>query len=203
MKLLLATRNRDKLTELGAILGDLPLELVSLRDVGEVPEVEEDGDTFEENALKKARVAHEATGLATCADDSGLEVDFLHGGPGVWSARYAGPGGDYEANNRKLLEELLGVSEARRGARFVCAAALVGAAPAPLLFRGEIHGRILTELRGENGFGYDPLFLVPDEGKTFAEMPREHKNAISHRAVAFRHVHLALKQILDAGTPPP
>lgn len=209
MKLLLATRNRDKVDELRVILAGLPLELVSLGDLEDAPEVEEDGDTFEENALKKARAAHGATGLPTCAEDSGLEVDFLHGGPGVWSARYAGPEQDYAANNRKLLEELYGVPEARRTARFVCAAALVGAAPPaggrplpPLLFRGEVHGRITTGPRGESGFGYDPVFLVPEEGRTFAEMPREHKNEISHRAQAFRQVRLALKQILAAGKAP-
>ena len=184
--LVIATRNRHKLREMSEILAGLPIRIQDLSSFPDVPEVEETGRTFEANALLKALNAARSTGHWVLADDSGLEVDALGGQPGVFSARFAGPNADDAANRRKLLEELEGVPAHARGARFVCVVAVVSPAGEQYLFRGECPGVILEETRGSNGSGYDPLFLVPSEGKTMAELSPERKNALSHRGAALR-----------------
>jgi len=188
MRLLVATRNRGKIAELQRLLADLPgVELVGLDAFEGVPDVVEDADSFEGNAVKKACEHAKATGLPTLADDSGLVVDALDGAPGIYSARYAGAHGDDAANNAKVLRELEGVPRERRSARFVCALAFADASGELVrVERGAIEGHILTEERGDGGFGYDPMFLPVGETRTTAEMPADEKNAISHRAVASR-----------------
>jgi XTP/dITP diphosphohydrolase len=187
-RLVVATRNRNKVREISHLLADLGVEVLSLADRPDVPEVVEDGDTFAANAVKKARAVAAATGLPALADDSGLEVDALGGQPGVRSARYAGAGHDDAANNRKLVAALAGVAPARRAARFRCAVALADPAgrlgSAALVREGACEGVIIDAPRGENGFGYDPLFLYPDLGRTFAELTLDEKSHLSHRARA-------------------
>lgn len=187
MKVVLASNNPGKLRELDAVLRPMGWELVAQGDLG-VPEAEETGTTFEANALLKARHAAACTGLAALADDSGIEVDALDGRPGVYSARYAGPQCDDEANNRLLLQELEGVPEEQRGACYQCVIALVRTAedPDPLIARGAWEGRILEAPQGHNGFGYDPLFYVPTHGCASAELEPDVKNALSHRGAALR-----------------
>jgi XTP/dITP diphosphohydrolase len=187
LKVVLASRNRGKLREIVPLLADLDFELVTVDDVAPDCELREDGDTFEDNALAKARQAAQATGLPAIADDSGLEVDALDGAPGVYSARYAGSPSDDARNNAKLLAALGGVPASRRGARFRCVAVFVDAAAGVELTRsGSCEGEILEQPRGDLGFGYDPLFLVPALARTMAELPLEEKNRLSHRAAAFR-----------------
>jgi XTP/dITP diphosphohydrolase len=187
-RLVLATRNEHKTREIAAILGGAPVELVGLAEFPEAPDVEETGEELEANALLKARSAAEHTGLAAAADDSGLFVDALGGAPGVRSARYAGPECSYPKNNAKLLAELEGVGAEERTAHFECAVALVVAGNAPLFFKGVLPGRITELPRGENGFGYDPVFQPEGMDLTLAEMSPEAKNAISHRCIAFRRL---------------
>jgi XTP/dITP diphosphohydrolase len=187
MKIVVATQNPDKLREIQAILNDLDVSLVTLSEFEGVPEVVEDGKTVEENALKKARTIRDATGLCALGDDTGLEVDALGGAPGVFSARYAGGGGDYQANNRKLLTELADVSDDKRTARFRCVMALAlteGVGPSgsdAFVAEGILEGRITHENKGAGGFGYDPVFEVPHLGKTLSEIGDEAKNRLSHR----------------------
>lgn len=186
-ELVLASNNRGKLAELSGILGDQVGRITPQGDLG-VPEAEETGTTFEDNALLKARHAAQHTGLPALADDSGLAVDFLDGAPGVFSARYAGPDADDEANNRKLLKALDGVPESKRSAAFHCVIVLVRDAldHEPIICRGVWHGRILDAPRGSGGFGYDPLFLDPQLGKTGGELTPAQKAAVSHRGQALR-----------------
>jgi XTP/dITP diphosphohydrolase len=192
-RVVVATRNKGKLREIVPLLSGLSLELVTIDSLAPQAELREDGVTFEENALAKARQAAAATGLPAIADDSGLEVDALDGAPGVWSARYAGPGADDDQNNAKLLEALRGVPAARRAARFRCVAVFVDPARGLELVRdGSCAGEILERPRGSDGFGYDPLFLVPGAGRTMAELPLDEKNRLSHRAAAFRALASAL-----------
>ena len=187
MKVVVATRNKGKLRELVPLLAGLELELRTIDELAPDAELREDGVTFVENALAKARQAARATGLPAIADDSGLEVDALDGAPGVYSARYAGPGADDDSNNAKLLEALRGVPPAERSARFRCVAVFVDPSRALELVReGACEGEVLEAPRGTDGFGYDPLFLVPTVGSTMAELPLEEKNRLSHRAAAFR-----------------
>lgn len=182
-ELVLASHNAGKLKELQAMLGDS----VRVRSIGEFSDVEpeETGLTFVENAILKARNAARVSGLPALADDSGLAVDFLGGAPGIYSARYADGQGD-AANNAKLLAALKDVPEAQRGAQFICSLALMRHAddPLPILCEGAWRGRILFEARGEHGFGYDPLFWVPEGDCSSAEMPPTEKNRFSHRARA-------------------
>ena len=194
MKVVLASANPGKLRELSRILEPLSLELVLQSELG-VESVEETGTTFEENALLKARHAAAHTGLAALADDSGIEIDALDGRPGVYSARYAGPDCDDEANNRLLLEELEEVEDASRTARYRCVLAFVRGPDddAPILVHGSWEGRILRAPRGSNGFGYDPLFHVPTHGCTSAELEPEVKNDLSHRGIAVRALAEALR----------
>ena len=184
MKFVLASSNAGKLAELRDLLGD-GFELHAQSELG-VEDAEETGLSFVENAILKARHASRATGLPALGDDSGLCVDALHGAPGLYSARYAGTHGDSEANIDKLLRELDGVADADRSARFVCVLALVRDAgdPQPLIAEGVWEGRILRGRRGGNGFGYDPVFLDPENGVSAAELDPAIKNAISHRGRA-------------------
>jgi XTP/dITP diphosphohydrolase len=182
--LLIATTNPGKLREVGAILGGLRVSLVTLNEFPELPEPVEGADSFEGNARIKALHYAELTGLWTLADDSGLEVDALGGAPGVHSARFAGPQRDDAANNAKLVAMLEGVPLAKRTARFRCVVALANADGVVTTAEGTIEGLILDEPRGENGFGYDPHFFVPEHSQTTAEMSPEKKNRLSHRGSA-------------------
>ena len=193
MKLVLASKNPHKLLEMQTILGQLGLEVVLERDVGVDVDVEETGTTFEENALLKARAVMEASGMAAIADDSGLMVDALNGAPGVYSARYGGLDSD-PARTALLLHNLEGVPEERRTARFVSAIACVLPYGRVVTARGVCEGRILFETRGSNGFGYDPVFYVPQLGKTFAEADGSEKNAVSHRGNALKEFLHAWKE---------
>ena len=199
MKIVLASRNRKKIGELKTLLSKhFPdIEILSLDDVGIEGEIEENGSTFAENALIKARVAA-TTGLIGVGDDSGLTVDYLGGEPGIYSARYAarcGFAGEHndEANNTVLLQRLAGVPEAERTAAFVCTIACVFPDGREVTVRGEVRGRILTEYIGNGGFGYDPLFYYEPLGKTFASLSPDEKNAISHRGRAIEALAEALK----------
>lgn len=184
-QIVLATLNRNKLKEIQDILDQEEWKLVSLADFSEAGPPEENGATFAENALIKARAAHGLTGLPCVADDSGLEVDVLEGRPGIYSSRFAGPQATDRENNDKLLRLLSGTAEGSRTGRFTCAVALVTDRSEHTV-EGYCPGMILDHARGDQGFGYDPLFFVPDLGKTFAEIPLEQKNRISHRSIAFR-----------------
>ncbi len=188
MKILLASHNKNKIAELEALLKTVcaDAEVVSLSDVGFTNEIVEDGTTFEENALIKARTGARL-GYITVADDSGLMVDALGGAPGVYSARYAGEDGNTEKNNAKLLAALQGVPQDKRTAHFVSVVACVFPdGREDIVVRGECPGEILTSPRGKTGFGYDPLFWYAPFGKTYAEMTAEEKNSISHRGVAMQ-----------------
>lgn len=183
MKLLLASNNRKKLQELKDILQE-KFDIVTLAEAGVVSEPEETGKTFAENAYIKAYDGMRLSGMACLADDSGLAVDALGGAPGVLSARYAGEHGNDQKNNELLLKNLQGVED--RSAQFVCAICLVYPDGRTVTAEGQVHGQILTEPHGENGFGYDPLFYVKEYDQTFAQLPAEVKNRISHRAVALK-----------------
>lgn len=183
MKILLATRNAGKVREMRSLLSDLSVELISAMDLDDPPEVEEDADTLEGNARKKAEVLHAYAGLPALADDTGLEVDRLDGRPGVRSARYAGPEADDAANRRRLLEELEGVSE--RAARFRTVIAFVDQTGLHQ-FEGICRGRITDEEMGSGGFGYDSIFVPEDGRRTFAELSPDEKNEVSHRGRALR-----------------
>jgi XTP/dITP diphosphohydrolase len=193
MKLFVATRNRNKVRELEALLRDTELTLCSYRDFGDLPEVPEEGNTLRENAIAKAVTLAKRTGLLTMADDSGLEVDALGGRPGVLSARYAGPHATDKENNEKLLGELKGVPDQGRTARFRCAIALATPEGLVAVVEAACDGRIATEERGSEGFGYDPLFIKDEYVKTFAELPLELKNRVSHRALALEKAVMALE----------
>ena len=182
--IVLATRNEGKAEELKTLLPGLAARIESLRDHPEVRLPPEHGTAYEENAALKARAVTEALGVPALGDDSGLEVDALHGAPGLYSARYAGPGATDAANNEKLLRALEGVPLDRRTARFRCVLALATPHMPSRLFEGTCEGRILEAPRGNSGFGYDPLFLPDGEILTFAELSPERKNEISHRARA-------------------
>ena len=198
--LLVATTNQGKFAEVRAFLKGFPLKIVSLRELIDPPAVAEDGLSFEENALKKARVLARFSGMVTLADDSGIEVDALGGAPGIYSARYCGVEGDDDANNAKLLRELAGVEENRRTARFVCALALCAAAEGgwkEWTTRDSCEGRVALTLKGTNGFGYDPLFFYPPLGKTFGEIDRESKAYVSHRGKALKQLAAILPAWFD------
>jgi len=184
-KVVLATGNAGKAKELNAMLAGLDMEIVAQSALG-VPEAEEAGLTFIENAILKARNAAALTGLPAIADDSGLEVDALDGAPGIHSARYAGTPSDDQANLKKLLEAMRDVPDLGRSARFRCVIVYLRHAkdPAPLVTEGVWEGAILRAPKGTNGFGYDPVFLVPDRGCSSAELPPEEKNRLSHRGQA-------------------
>ena len=189
-KIVMATGNPGKIREIACLLEGLGVEIVAQSDLG-VPDADETGTTFAENSLIKAQHAAGATGLPAIADDSGLSVDALDGAPGVYSARYAGDGGD-EANNDKLLAALEGIED--RGAAFHCVATFVAPGEEPLVARGEWRGEILHARRGDGGFGYDPLFFVPECNCSSAELPADDKNRRSHRGQALRKLVELLEQ---------
>ena len=193
-KLVLGTRNQGKIAEFGDLLADEDVTLLSWKDFDYPFSVIEDGKTFWENALKKAELTARITGEVSLADDSGLEVQYLAQRPGVFSARYAGPQARDEDNNTKVFQELKGVRLSDRGARFVCAIVIYTSDGVWEWVEGECPGVITEAPRGRNGFGYDPLFLVPDLGKTFAELSQEEKNRISHRARAMEKLRPLLKK---------
>lgn len=183
-KLLLASRNRHKIEELQQMLDGLNIEVISLDDVADIPVIEEDGNTFSENASKKARLTAMHTGFTCLADDSGLVVDSLEGQPGVYSARFAGEDADDRKNNHKLLQMLQGFEDEKRRARFVCVIAISDPQGNICTVEGKCEGRIDYEERGTGGFGYDPLFIPEGYTRTFAQLSREEKNRISHRGQA-------------------
>lgn len=195
-KIVLATQNQGKVRELAELLDGMPVQVLSLADFPQVPDVIEDGVTFAENALKKAMAASQATGLPALADDSGLAVDFLDGAPGVHSARFAGPQRSDADNNAKLLELLENVPESRRTARFCCVIAIARPDGAAITASGACEGIIGFTPKGENGFGYDPLFYVPEYGQTFSELNPAVKNQISHRARALQQAKTKLEEML-------
>ena len=191
-KLVIASGNKGKVAEIRELLAELPLEILSLEDYPKAPGVVEDGESFFVNALKKARILAEYTGLTVLADDSGLEVEILQGAPGIRSARYAGEGATDEDNNRRLLAELAGLPPEARRAAFCCVLVFYRPNGTFERFTGRWSGIITDTPRGDNGFGYDPLFFLPERGLTVAELSREEKNRYSHRAQAV----LALKNFL-------
>jgi XTP/dITP diphosphohydrolase len=195
-ELVLATRNKHKVFEISHILKGLKVRIIPIDDIKRAPEVEEDGDTLKYNASKKARTIALFSGKWALADDTGLEVGYLGGEPGVYSARWAGPGCSYADNNKKLLRKLKGVTGAGRKAAFKCVIALSSPAGKVLTVEGKIAGSIAESEKGAKGFGYDPLFIVPALKRTFAELPIGIKNKISHRARALKKARkLILKQI--------
>ena len=185
-KIIFATGNEDKMREIRQIMGDMPVEILSMKQAGVSADIVEDGTTFEENALIKARAIAEITKEIVLADDSGLEIDALNKEPGIYSARYMGEDTSYHVKNRNLISRLEGVEEEKRTARFVCAIAAAFPDGEAVTTVGTIEGRIAYEEKGENGFGYDPIFFVPEFGCTTAELSDEEKNKISHRGNALR-----------------
>ena len=190
---MLATRNPDKARELAALLKDSGIRIRTLAEFPDAPEVVEDGETCEANAIKKAVTIARATGLPAAADDTGLMVEALGGRPGVHAARYAGEGATYESNCTKLLHELAGVPRERRGARFITVAVVADPKGAVEVVQGILDGLITEAPAGAKGFGYDPVFFVPELGKTLAQLTPEEKNHISHRARAFAKIRELLK----------
>ena len=184
-RIVLATKNKGKIKEMRELLAPMNIEVLSLADFSPVDDAEENGVTFAENAMLKARYYFAHTGTPCLADDSGLEVDALGGRPGVYSARYSGEDATDAANNAKVLREMEGIEKDKRTARFRCAMALVGEG-IELTTDGTCEGTLLTEERGQGGFGYDPIFYVPKFDRTLAEMSSEEKNSISHRGAAVR-----------------
>lgn len=197
MEIVVASSNKGKVAEIIAALADLPVKVLALGDIGGVPEAVEDGLTFEANALLKATHYSAFLGKPCLADDSGLEVDALHGEPGVYSARYSGEAATDSSNNAKLLSELAAVCPQSRTARFRCVLAYISPEGITLTAEGSCEGLILDEPRGESGFGYDPLFYLPSLGKTLAELDLAGKNTVSHRGQALRNMAQKLARCLD------
>lgn len=185
-RLVIATTNPHKFEEFRGLLAGLPFDLVNLTDLGVTADVAETGETFEENAVIKAVAYAELTSLPALADDSGLEIDAMDGAPGIYSARWAGPDVTYAVRNRMLVERLAGLLDERRGARYRCAIAVAAPPPRGLLgvVEGKLEGRIAEAPAGRGGFGYDPIFFVPEAGRTVGQMSLEEKSRISHRARA-------------------
>lgn len=201
-KIIIASNNSHKISEIQQMLSDLPVQIRSLKEEGIDIDVEEDGETFEENSKKKASEIARFLNLRgdkeylVMADDSGLEVDFLNGAPGVYSARYAGEHGNDQMNNEKLLQELNGVPKEERTANFVCQLALIDSEGNYTAIRGEVKGVILEKPSGVDGFGYDPLFYYDPYQKTFGELTAEQKNKVSHRSVALDKFKQKLKELI-------
>ncbi len=187
-KIIFATGNQDKMREIREILADVDAEVLSLKDLGIKADIVEDGTTFEENAEIKAKAICEMTGEIVLADDSGLEVDYLNKEPGIYSARYMGEDTSYRIKNKNIIDRLEGVPDEQRTARFVCAIAAAFPDGTVKTVRGVMEGIIGYEERGENGFGYDPIFFLPEYGQSSAEISREEKNRISHRGKALRAI---------------
>ena len=194
-KFIFATGNENKMKEIRMILSDLGMPILSMKEAGICVDVVEDGSTFEENALKKAtEIAKTVDNCIVLADDSGLEIDYLNKEPGIYSARYAGEDTSYDIKNNLLLSRLEGVPDEKRTARFVCAIAAAFPDGTTDVVRGTIEGRIGYEIAGENGFGYDPIFYVPEYGCTTAQMSPEKKNQLSHRGNALREMKIIMKK---------
>lgn len=198
-KIVFATGNAGKVKEIQMIMEDTGMEVVSMKEAGICVDIEENGATYEENALIKARAVAALTDAIVMADDSGLEVDYLNKEPGVHSARYLGEDTPYSIKNAKLIERLEGVEDEKRTARFVCAIAAVMPDGRELTTRATIEGRIGYEEKGSHGFGYDPIFFVPEYGKTTAELTEEEKNQISHRGKALQLMKEELKKYESIG----
>ena len=192
-RLIFATGNEHKMIEIREILGELPVEILSMKEAGIEADIVENGNTFEENALIKAKEVCKLAGEMVLADDSGLEIDYLNGEPGIYSARYMGEDTSYRIKNQNLIDRLAGVPDEKRTARFVCAIAAAFPDGRSFVVRGTIEGMIGFEERGENGFGYDPIFYLPERGVSTAELPPEEKNSISHRGNALRK----MKELLE------
>lgn len=195
-RIVLATNNTHKVAEIRSILAGLPIELLTAADFANFPDPEENGRTLEENARIKAHAVHEATGLWSLADDSGLEIDALDGAPGIYSARFSGPQCSFADNNEKILRLMEKIPDNHRAARFRCVAVLACGDGRIQVFDGIIEGSITRSTRGTGGFGYDPIFFVPGLGRTFAETTAEDKNRLSHRGRAFRKVADHLRTLL-------
>ena len=196
-EIVIATKNKDKVKEIRKILKNLDIKILALDNFKNIPKVTENGKTFKENASKKARIISRYTHRLTIADDSGLEVDALAGKPGVKSARFAGGDANYSKNNAKLLKLLQGVPFPERKARFVCVISIARDGRVLDVVKGTCSGRIGFEPRGKTGFGYDPIFISPKYGKTFAELGPKIKNKISHRYRALNKAKSAIKRLLD------
>lgn len=194
-KIIVATKNKGKLKEIKQLLSDMDFEILSMNEAGIDIEIEETGNTFEENAMIKAKALQNLSGAIVIADDSGLEVDFLDGAPGIYSARYSGEYATDDKNNEKLLEALKDVPDEKRTGRFVCTIAVVLENSESFFVRETIEGVIGHDLKGENGFGYDPLFYLPQYNRTMAEISAEEKNRISHRGKALNKMADKLKKI--------
>ena len=197
-EVVIATRNPGKLREIQAILSSFPLKFLSLEDFPDIPEVVEDGATFSENAGKKASIIARFTGRLAIADDSGLAVDALQGGPGVLSSRYAGENATDQERCQKLLVEMASIPEGKRQAKFVCAMAVALPGGKMQVVEGECRGWITFAPRGKGGFGYDPVFFLPELGKTMAELEPEEKNRLSHRARALEKLKAILPEFLSS-----
>ena len=187
-KVIFSTGNEGKMKEIREILGDLDIQLLSLKDAGITADIEENGNSFEENAVIKATAIRDLTGEIVLADDSGLEIDYLNKEPGIYSARYMGEDTSYHIKNANLIERLDGVPDEKRTARFVCAIAAAFPDGTVRTVRAAMEGRIGYEEKGENGFGYDPIFYLPEYGCSSAELSMEEKNKISHRGKALRAI---------------
>ncbi len=194
-RIIFATGNKDKMKEIREILGDTGREILSMAEAGLETDIEENGTTFEENALIKARAIAEKTDDIVLADDSGLEIDYLGKEPGIYSSRYMGKDTPYEVKNQSFIDRLEGVEGDERSARFVCAIAAVLPDKREIVVKGTMEGQIAHSMKGENGFGYDPVFYLPQYGKTSAEISPEEKHAISHRGKALRAMRDELKKI--------
>ena len=208
MRIVFATGNKDKMKEIRRILGDLDAEILSMKEAGVFEDVVEDGNTFSENAAIKASAIYKlleekdpeaAKETVVLADDSGLEVDYLGGEPGIYSARYLGKDTPYTEKNRIIIERLKDAEGEKRSARFVCAIAACLPGGKMLGTLGKMEGRIGYEIAGENGFGYDPIFFLPEYGKTSAEISADEKNAISHRGKALREMEKLLREAFEGG----
>ena len=194
-KIIFATGNADKMKEIREILSDLDAEILSMKEAGIQADIVEDGKTFEENAVIKATAISKLTGEIVLADDSGLEIDYLNKEPGIYSARYMGHDTPYAIKNQKILDKLRDVPEEKRTARFVCAMALALPDGTTRTAQATMEGRIGYEIKGENGFGYDPIFYLPEFGKSSAEISPEQKNRISHRGKALRMMKDKIKEL--------
>jgi len=195
-RIIFATGNKDKMKEIRMILGDLEMPVISMKEAGISADIIENGKTFAENAMIKAQAVHRLTGDIVLADDSGLEIDFLNKEPGIYSARYLGEDTSYDIKNNTILERMQGVPDEKRTARFVCAIAAVMPDGSSLVTKGVMEGRIAYASAGENGFGYDPIFYLPECGCTSAEIPPGKKNELSHRGKALRAMREQLKKRL-------
>lgn len=194
-KLIFATGNEGKMKEIRMIMADTGIEVLSMKEAGIQADIVEDGTTFEENAVIKAKAIAELSGLPAMADDSGLEVDYMDKAPGVYSARFLGEDTSYRIKNQYIIDQLAGVTGEDRSARFVCAIALVLPDGRELLTRATIEGIIAEEERGSEGFGYDPIFYVPEYGKTTSELTPEEKNVISHRGKALQQMKQKIEEL--------